>query len=146
MKRLFICCVFLLVYNSSVFAQDGDVILGNWFTSSENSTVEIYKCGKKYCGKISWLKNPTYEDGSEKVDENNPDESKKNRKILGLDIVYGFKYKGENKWANGKIYDPDNGKTYSCKMTFEGKELHVRGFIGIALIGRTTVWKRKVDA
>jgi uncharacterized protein (DUF2147 family) len=128
-----------------VFAQDGDDILGNWFTANDKSTVEIYRCGEKYCGKISWLKNPTYEDGTEKVDKNNPDESKRSRKALGLDIVYDFKYKGQNEWAHGKIYDPDNGKTYSCKMTLEGNELHVRGFIGISLLGRTTVWKRKIE-
>ena len=145
MKRLLICFVVLLLSQSIAFAQDGDVILGNWFTANGNSIVQIYQCGQKYCGKISWLKNPTYKDGSEKVDKNNPDESKRSRKIMGLDIVYGFKFNGENKWVDGKIYDPDNGKTYSCKMTLEGNELNVRGYIGIALIGRTTVWKRKME-
>jgi len=60
-----------------------------------------------------------------------------------LDIVWGFKYKGKNRWVKGKIYDPDNGKTYSCKMKLVDNELKVRGFIGISLFGRTTVWTKK---
>jgi len=40
------------------------------------------------------------------------------------------------------IYDPKNGKTYSCKMTYKGKTLDIRGYIGISLLGRTTVWER----
>jgi uncharacterized protein (DUF2147 family) len=43
----------------------------------------------------------------------------------------------------GSIYDTDNGKTYSCKMTLDNDTLKVRGFVGISLFGRTTVWKRK---
>jgi uncharacterized protein (DUF2147 family) len=47
-------------------------------------------------------------------------------------------------WEDGKIYDPKNGKTYSCKMTLEGNELKVRGYVGFSLLGRTTVWTRKM--
>jgi hypothetical protein len=47
-------------------------------------------------------------------------------------------------WSQGKIYDPKNGKTYSCKMTLEGNELKVRGYVGFSLLGRTTVWTRKM--
>jgi uncharacterized protein (DUF2147 family) len=64
--------------------------------------------------------------------------------IPGPPLLWGFKYKGANKWEGGKIYDPNNGKTYSCKMTLEGNTLKVRGFVGISLLGRTTIWTRKV--
>jgi uncharacterized protein (DUF2147 family) len=63
---------------------------------------------------------------------------------MGLDILSGFKYGGGNIWQDGKIYDPKNGKTYSCKMTLEGNELKVRGYVGFSLLGRTTVWTRKI--
>jgi hypothetical protein len=53
---------------------------------------------------------------------------------------FGFNSK---KWVDGRIYDPDNGKTYKCKMTLkEGGILHVRGYIGISALGRTTIWTR----
>ncbi|MFZ5907440.1 MAG: DUF2147 domain-containing protein [Nitrospirota bacterium] len=50
---------------------------------------------------------------------------------------------GEDQWEGGKIYDPQNGKTYSCKIKLEGQKLRVRGFIGFSLLGRTAVWTRK---
>jgi len=63
---------------------------------------------------------------------------------LGLEILKNFKYKGTNEWTGGRIYDPKNGKTYSCNMRLEGDTLKVRGYIGISVLGRTTVWTRKI--
>jgi uncharacterized protein (DUF2147 family) len=144
MKKLFfITALFLLSSASSSFAQSPDAILGQWITEGEKSYVEIYKCEQLYCGKIVWLKNPKDEEGREKVDKKNPDESLRNRKLLGLPILWSFRHNGENLWENGKIYDPQDGKTYSCKMTLEGEKLKVRGFIGFSLLGRTAVWTRK---
>ena len=73
----------------------------------------------------------------------NPDEARRNDPILGMNLVKGFTYKGKNKWAGGTIYDPNNGKTYKCKMSLKGDDLKVRGFIGVALLGRTVHWLRK---
>ena len=143
MKRLFILivCMLLFVF-SNALAQEGDAIIGEWYTDEGKALVKVYKCDDLYCGKILWLKEPKYDDGTDKIDKNNPDESKRARKIIGLDIVWDFKHKGKNKWAGGKIYDPDNGKTYSCKMKLVDNELKVRGFVGISLFGRTTVWTK----
>ena len=124
-------------------AQDADAILGQWYTEEGRSLVEIYKCEQSYCGKIVWLKYPKDEEGREKVDKENPDETKRARKLIGLDIVWGFSFEGEDGWRNGKIYDPKNGKTYSCRMVLEGNSLKVRGYVGFSLLGRTTVWTRK---
>jgi len=144
MKRFWIITIMMIVLlASNAFAQKADTILGKWYTAGEKALVEIYKSGDSYCGKIIWLKEPKNENGTDKMDIYNPDESLKRRPVIGLDIVEGFKFKGKNKWVNGKIYDPDNGKTYSCKMTLVGDELKVRGYIGISLIGRTTIWTRE---
>jgi uncharacterized protein (DUF2147 family) len=136
-----ICLVFIVVGYAS--AEEADAILGDWYTENSKALVQIYKSGEVYNGKIIWLKEPTYEDGTEKRDKNNPDESKQQDKIIGLNLVKDFTYKGNQKWVDGTIYDPDNGKTYSCKMTLDGDALKVRGFIGISLIGRSQVWQRK---
>ena len=144
MKRFFLLSFLIfLQLTSKSYAVEADAIIGEWYTDSEKSIVEIQKCDYTYCGKITWLKEPTYEDGTEKIDKENPNPSKRNTPIIGLTIVQGFRYKGKNKWGDGKIYDPENGKTYSCKMKLENNKLKVRGFIGISLIGRTTVWKKK---
>ena len=62
-------------------------------------------------------------------------------------IVKDFVYKGSGQWYKGTIYDPDNGKTYKCKIKYgdSDKVLKVRGFIGVSLLGRTTLWTRVED-
>jgi flagellar biosynthesis/type III secretory pathway ATPase len=68
------------------------------------------------------------------------------RKFIGIEMLSNFKYDpGKNQWLEGSIYDGDSGKTYSCSLWFEkGKpnELRARGYIGIALLGRTEVFQR----
>jgi uncharacterized protein (DUF2147 family) len=144
MIRLLIFFVNMMLFTATnVFAQNPDVVFGEWYTAEGTSVVEIYKCDDLYCGKIVWLKNPKNKEGKDKVDTKNLDEAKRNRKLMGLEILWGFKYKGEDQWEDGKIYDPKNGKTYSCKIKLEGNELKVRGFVGFSLFGRTTVWTKK---
>ncbi len=134
----------LLAFGVNVYAADQgkDTILGKWLTDKGTSLVEVYQCGDAYCGKIVWLKEPLRE-GKEKTDDKNPDESLRSRKLVGLEILTGLKYKGDGKWEGGKIYDPESGKTYKCKAWMEGENLKFRGFIGFSLLGRTTTWTRK---
>jgi uncharacterized protein (DUF2147 family) len=145
MKRCVFWLIFLLlVIGGRAMAEEADAIVGEWYTEENKALVEIYKADGVYNGKIVWLKEPKKDDGSEKLDSNNPDESKRGNPIIGLNLVNGFVYQGKGKWAEGTIYDPDNGKTYSCKMQLqEENSLKVRGFIGVSLIGRTQVWTRK---
>ena len=142
--RIIICIYTTLLCLNNVFSQTNkaDKILGIWLTGSTNGKVEIYKCGDKYCGKIVWMKNPTYEDGTPKMDKHNPDESKRSNRTMGLVMLSGFNYDEDMEWEDGEIYDPDDGKTYSCQLTLlENKQiLEVRGYIGIPLFGRTEEW------
>ena len=127
-----------------------DDIIGIWFNQDKDAKIEIFKCGDNYCGKIVWLKEPVYPTGSKlgtpgtpKLDHYNPNSTHKRDPLLGLQIVQGFQFSGGNLWKNGKIYDPDSGKTYSAKATLASpSELDLRGFIGISLIGRTEKWTR----
>ena len=75
--------------------------------------------------------------------QKHPVKSERTKKLVGKTILTGFKYAGKNVWEDGKIYDPENGKTYSCKITMKTNgDITVRGFIGISLLGRNTTWKR----
>ena len=72
-------------------------------------------------------------------------DDRKNLPILGLEIIRGAKKAaGKNVWEDGEILDPENGKTYSSKLTIDesGKKLELRGFIGVSLIGRSQTWVR----
>lgn len=136
----------LLFFTTALMAQsvDPDLIKGNWYTDANKSVVYIFKATNgKYYGKIVWLKNPKEDDGTDKVDDNNPDPDKRNTPLIGLMLLKSFDFDKDH-WTNGTIYDPDNGKTYKCTISATNEdELFVRGYIGIPAIGRTTVWHRK---
>lgn len=150
MRNLLVSLVLILCLGGTAIGAGPDDVTGRWLNQDKNAVITIYKSGNTYCGNITWLKEPNYpaDDkkgmaGRTKVDRENPDASLRNNPILGMVILWGFKYAGDDKWDGGNIYDPNNGKTYSCKMTLEGDKLNIRGFIGISLIGRTNVWTRQ---
>lgn len=70
-------------------------------------------------------------------------DERKGKKIIGMTVAKGLKQNG-HKYEGGEILDPENGKTYKCKMTLDqtGNNLEVRGFIGISLLGRSQTWHR----
>lgn len=151
MKRLIVLfSVFTLGFNN-LFAQENtpasesDKIVGVWEVGSGKARVKIIKYDSKYAGKIVWLREPTYPDGTKKVDKNNPDDSKKNTPLLGMYNLSGFSYKGNAEYDGGTIYDPENGSNYNCVITLQDDNtLFVRGYIGVQLFGRTDTWKRVV--
>ena len=69
---------------------------------------------------------------------------RKNKPVIGMQIGNGLKKDGDV-WSGGEILDPQNGKTYKCKVWLEdkGKKMNVRGFIGVSVLGRTQVWVRE---
>jgi uncharacterized protein (DUF2147 family) len=124
----------------------GDDILGVWLNEDEDAHIKITNNGGKYFGEIIWLKEPIDEEtGKPKLDDENEDESLRTRPVLGLMLLTNFEFDGKDEWEDGKIYDPKNGKTYSCYIEFKDETqdlLKVRGYIGFSMIGRTTYWTR----
>ena len=119
-----------------------DDILGKWLNEDKDAHIEVYKEAGKYFGKIVWLKEPIDEvTGKPKVDDENPDESLQNRPIIGLVILKDFVFDGDEEWEDGTIYDPKNGKTYSCYMHLDEEGiLKIRGYIGVTWLGRSSYW------
>jgi len=61
--------------------------------------------------------------------------------MLEMLILKLFVYdKDDKEWNDGSIYDPKNGKTYSCTIKRKGKTLEVKGYMGVSVIGRTAIW------
>ena len=147
--KLLVLFGLLLFSVVSIASVEGDRLLAFWFTEDDDATVEIYREDDAYFGRIVALKNPLYADdtttgmaGQPKVDLNNPDLDKQSRPIVGLNLLRGFIYIGDNKWRKGKIYDPENGKDYDCNIKLKDDgSLSVRGYIGFSLFGRTTIWR-----
>lgn len=69
----------------------------------------------------------------------------KNAPVVGLTILWGLKKSGDANWDGGSILDPNSGNIYSAKVELQdsGQKLLVRGYLGIALLGRTEVWQRQ---
>ncbi|MFN3489500.1 MAG: DUF2147 domain-containing protein [Emticicia sp.] len=135
MKKVLLVIVFLFI---SVISFAQDITQGTWYNEEKTGKIQFFKQGDKINGKIIWLKEPN-EHGKPKMDKENPDAKLKTRPILGLMNLKNFKNTGKGTWEDGEVYDPKNGKTYSCKMTLVSPtQLDIRGFIGISIIGRTS--------
>ena len=133
----------MIAFKYTTLAQaKADDIVRIWLTAGkEPAKIQVYKSGQKYYGKIVSLKNPL-KNGKPKMDENNPDKSKRNQQIIGLVILADFEF-DDDEWDAGKIYDPESGKTYSCFLTLKDRStLKVRGYIGVSLLGRTEIWTK----
>jgi uncharacterized protein (DUF2147 family) len=148
MKGLILIALFLLS-TTTVFGTGLGDILGIWKTEMNESKVEMYRCGEKICGKIIWLKNPVYTDsddgqaGTPIVDRKNPEPALRNRPLIGLQIMQGFSRLSDTTWGNGTCYDPKSGNNYRGKIHLAAPDrLELRGFTGIPLFGRTSVWTR----
>ena len=129
---------------------EGEAILGLWLTEEGKARVELRREGDEYRGRIVWLKEPTYAaddregmGGQPIVDRLNHDERLRSRPVLGLEIVRGFRYAGKREWKEGRLYDPERGKSYKgrLKLSMEGT-LKLRGYVGIPAFGRTSEWTR----
>jgi uncharacterized protein (DUF2147 family) len=147
---LFMATIVALGFSTWAAAPD-DEILGIWHTTDDKSQVQIFKEHGKYFAKIISLKKPNWpaddpQAGRPKNDRLNPQRELRQRPIVGMQFMNDFGHTGDNLWSGGRIYDPESGKTYKCKISLIGKDrLEVRGYVGVSLLGRTVVWTRQVS-
>jgi len=126
---------------TAVYAIDHSSPIGLW--KGDDATFEMFESAGKLSAKIEALTEPKTSEGKEKTDIHNPDPTKRNNPIIGLVFICGFTKKSDTRWENGTIYDPNDGKTYSCSMDLQGpNKIKVRGFIGVDLLGRDYIWSR----
>lgn len=138
MKRLLLSFALLLGTVSHAYA--GGDYTGKWLVESKKSIVDIQQCDDSLCGTITWLKEPLDENGNEKVDKNNQDASQQSRKLMGIQMIWGFKSE-DGKWVDGKIYNPNDGKIYDSEMALnDDGTLALKGCVWI--ICKTQTWTR----
>ncbi len=121
-------------------------IVGFWLTQKGDAQVQFYSGGQikgrpSFLGRLAWLRQPNDDNGRPALDDNNPNPALRSHPILGLVIIHAV-YRGGGQWE-GTVYDPDNGKTYSCSIRLAGPDtMKMRGYLGFSLFGRTETWKR----
>lgn len=71
---------------------------------------------------------------------------KHNQRIVGMEFLEKLTQDPEHheRWSNGTILDPHNGKLYSASLRVmdHGNKLYVRGYVGLPLLGRTQIWEK----
>ncbi len=126
-KKLRIAGLFAVVLSGLALADEG--ANGVWKLSSGKVTVRIAPCGPSLCGAIVGLAKPLDKKGRPKVDKENPNESLRQRPLIGLTVLANMKPTGEN-WWRGTIYNADDGRTYSSYMKVLGNSMKVKGCVG----------------
>ena len=105
-----------------------------WFRISE--------CGGVYEGQIVKIFPKPGEDPSQwrctKCDG-----EQKDAPVLGITFIRGMQRRGLT-YENGTLLDPRDGSVYSGRMELspDGNRLTVRGYLGIALFGKSETWRR----
>ena len=131
---LVILCVALAA--ASAHAQT-PALLGYW-REPGGSIIRVVACSRQLCVQIAQLPAANHR----VTDSRNPDPRLRSRPLCGLRIGAGFVQIDPQHARDGHLYDPRNGRTYSGAMTAEGNFLHLRGYVGLRIFGRTQTWAR----
>ena len=123
---------------SPALASDG--VYGLWLTEEETATVRISDCGDGTpCGVVETAEIP---DGEPTTDVNNSDPDLRDQPIIGLTMLSGFEQDGDQ-WEKGRIYNPEDGKSYKSSIEVEEDDPNVLKVKGcIAFFCQTQRWTR----
>ena len=150
MKRLLLAASLLALPLSA--AAQAPSVFGTWLTASKTAQIRIAPCPDAsygpICGTVVSLQNAKGPDGNVvapdvAIDFRNSDPALRNRKILGMVLLYGFRPAGPNTFEEGTIYNGENGKTYKANVALQPDgTLRLRGYVGSPMFGETQIWTR----
>ena len=77
--------------------------------------------------------------------------AQKDKPVVGLIFLWGLSLDDENprKWVEGKVLNPEDGKTYNAELTLsdDAKTLTIYGYIKMLVkLGGSNVWQRPTTA
>ncbi|MEY8879435.1 MAG: DUF2147 domain-containing protein [Leptothrix sp. (in: b-proteobacteria)] len=109
---------------------------------TEKSLVRIVEQGGVLSGKVEKIFDPAKADKRCELCS----DARKDQPVLGLTILRNVRQSGSDAavWDGGDILDPNNGKVYKVRLkpSDDGRQLEVRGYIGVPLLGRSQTWQR----
>ncbi len=106
--------------------------VGAWLTEGGHGVIRIAPCGQQLCGAIVGIDRKP----GEPMPKDNTGRSQCGLTILtsSADIRAGI--------SQGRITDPRDGKIYDAQLWVDGAgKLHLRGYLGVPLLGKTQVWQ-----
>jgi uncharacterized protein (DUF2147 family) len=117
---------------ASGLAQASANPVGTWLTEGGHGVIRIQPCKQGVCGEIVGI--------DRSPNEPMPTDAA-GRPQCGLTILTGSADPKDG-ITEGRITDPRDGKTYSAQMWIDAAgRLHMRGYLGVPLLGRTQVWQ-----
>lgn len=146
MKRQFTILLTLLLplFAPPLAGQEAADVVGLWLTEDKDGKIAIeQQADNTFSGFNSWFI-LNGEINPDVKDIHNPDPEKRERKLTGMNILWGFRFNGKE-WVDGRVYDPQSGKTYKAKMWLKKGDkntLIFRGYIGAPIFGRSITWTR----
>ncbi|MGO9132631.1 MAG: DUF2147 domain-containing protein [Methylovirgula sp.] len=111
---------------------------GDWLVSDQTATVRIRKCGgSAYCGFIAKTASAPGKD------DKNPDPAKRNRSVIGLEVLINMRPAGSSVWQ-GATYNAQDGQIYSASMSVsaDDRTLNIRGCAPGGGMCGSEAWKR----
>ncbi|WP_349361268.1 DUF2147 domain-containing protein [Stappia sp.] len=130
-----------LLAMTSAASADLAAVAGDWRTPA-GATVRISDCGSSACGRIVDFPPPPGETVETTRDVNNRDPAKRDRKILGLAVL--FRLQPAEGGLKGRVYDPRRGFSAEATVTrADADRLTVRGCVRLAFrICESETWRR----
>jgi uncharacterized protein (DUF2147 family) len=115
-----------------------EAIVGEWLTEDKKGHVRVTKQNDgTYIGILTWAA-----PGAPPKDVNNKDPKLRERLMLGLVLMWHLRY-DDGEYADGYIYDPENGDTYTMKAELLSRDsLKLRGYVAVPLFGESQTWSR----
>ena len=119
-------------------------VFGKWKTIDDRTgnpkaIVEIFEEGGRMYGHIVKI----LEKGKENAKCIKCDGEQKNEPIVGMTIIEGAKKNDDGEWKGKKLFDPEQGMTFRCKIWLNPEnpdQLKVRDYL--AVLYRTQTWLR----
>lgn len=140
MPRIVVALIAGLLAAAAVDAP-GSTPVGVWQDASGRVRVEIAPCGDRLCGTIVWFRWPNDARGLPLVDLRNKDPALRARPVMGLKILDGLRRTGKRTWADGKLYNPDDGETYQASVSIQDDgALQLRAYVLLPLFGKSRVF------
>ncbi len=122
--------------------------VGSWTTvddksGAERGMVRIVESHGQIYGQIERI----YDKAAEGKTCEKCTDDRRNKPILGLEVIRGLHSDPGGGWSGGEILDPETGDTYRVTMRLadDGRKLIVRGSVLGGLIGRSQTWLRKTS-
>ena len=105
--------------------------VGHWLTQDRSGVIAIAPCGAGLCGRIV---------GMAEWPATGVPRDVHGQPQCGLTIISVKPPSAGKRW-HGRILDPSTGRVYGAQLWVgKGGRLHLRGYIGLPLLGATQIW------